>query len=118
MLMMSGWAVGGADTRRVFPPPGNGLEGERGDVAEVGEEREEARGRRRRAGEPVGRLLPSTASSSSGSGPSVEPPEAEDTPDMADTEFRSPPPGALAGFSVVGLERPAAEATREFWIAA
>ncbi len=48
MLMMSGgWADGGADTRRDFP--GNCLDGERGDDA--GDEREEARGRRSRAGD-------------------------------------------------------------------
>jgi hypothetical protein len=44
----------------------------------------------------------------------VEPPEADDTPDMADTEFLSPtalPPSAL---------RPPvdAEATSELWMAA
>jgi hypothetical protein len=114
MLMMSGWAEGGADTRRVLPP-GNGLDGERGEEAELGEEREDARGRRSWAGEPViGRTPPTTpASSSSGSGPSVEPPEAEDAPDMAETEFRSPPLGALLSAAAV-LDRPAADATKEF----
>ena len=113
ILVTSGCADGGAETRRVLP--GNCLEGERGEEAEVGEEREEARGRLSRAGEdpPCCRLCPTTASSSSGSGPRVEPPDAEDTPDMADTEFRSPPLGTLV-LSALCLGRPEAEATREF----
>ena len=115
MLMMSGgWADGGADTRRDFP--GNCLDGERGEDA--GDDREEARGRRSKAGDTAAgcRPPPTMASSSSGSGPRVEPPEAEDTPDMADTEFRSEATATTSGLAA--LLRPEAEATREFWMAA
>ena len=63
--------------------------GDRGELA--GEEREEQRGRRRRAGEGAG--APETAApvtlSSSGSGPRMDPPLAELTPDIADTEYLS-----------------------------
>ena len=118
MLMMSGgWAAGGADTRRDFP--GNCLDGDRGDDA--GDEREEARGRRSRAGDTAAGCRPpppTMASSSSGSGPRVEPPEAEDTPDMADTEFRSEAAATTSGLAAAALLRPEAEATSEFWMAA
>ena len=67
---------------------GNCLLGDLGELA--GEEREEQRGRRRRAGEGVGapEAAPVTLSSS-GSGPRMDPPLAELTPDMADTEYLS-----------------------------
>ncbi len=117
-MMSGGWADGGADTRRDFP--GNCLDGERGEDA--GDEREEARGRRSRAGDTTAaagcRPPPTIASSSSGSGPRVEPPEAEDTPDMADTEFRSEATATTSGFAAAALLRPEAEATSEFWMAA
>ena len=58
--------------------------GDRGELA--GEEREEQRGRRRRAGEGAGTPL---TLSSSGSGPRMDPPLAELTPDIADTEYLS-----------------------------
>ena len=74
-----------AETRRVLP--GNCLEGERGEEAGLwlGAVQDWGRGRRSRAGLGAGPTV-----SSSGSGPSVEPPLALLTPDMADTELRSP----------------------------
>ena len=91
-------AEGGAETRRDLEE-GNCLVGERGE--EAGEQREEVR-RRRSAGE-VGGWSPTT--SSSGRGPRVEwEEEAEETPDMPDTDW-------LASCCV-------REVTRECWMAA
>ena len=82
---------------------GNCLLGDLGELA--GEEREEQRGRLRRAGLGTGGTAPEQRPPpSSGRGSSIEPPEAELTPDMADTEIRCSSPG---GFW-----------TREFCIAA
>jgi len=86
-----GWGaeVGGADTLRDLLV-GNCLLGDRGE--EAGEDIEEALGRLSRAGlgRQVGPLTPPPGTtSSSGRGPRVEPPLAELTPDMADTELRS-----------------------------
>ena len=70
---------------------GNCLLGDLGELA--GEDMEEQRGLRSRAGLGAGGqpLLEAGTGpvSSSGRGPSIEPPEAELTPDMADTEFLS-----------------------------
>ena len=71
--------------------------GERGEL--TGEEREEQRGRRRRAGLGAEHPLaaPAPTLSSSGSGPRMDPPLAELTPDMADTEYLS----ASEGFDLI-----------------
>ena len=101
-----GPAEGGADTLLDFEVGGNCLWGERGE--EAGDEREEVL-RLRRAGEPCaarwGRLSPTA--SSSGKGPRVEWEEdAEETPDMAETDCFS------SSFCWVR------DATKEFWIVA
>ena len=85
---------------------GNCLFGDLGELA--GEDMEEHRGLRSRAGlgaggQPRPEVGGTGPVSSSGSGPSMEPPEAELTPDIADTEF---------------LSSAALEWISEFWIAA
>ena len=97
-----GWVrlPAGADTRRDLT--GNCLVGERG------EERVLERVLRRTGDSRTG-ASGSAPASSSGSGPRLEPPEAELTPDMADTEVLSS--GATG-------RPPLREATSEFWIAA
>jgi hypothetical protein len=96
MEITSGAEAGGADTLRDLLA--NCLLGERGE--EAGEVREVVRGRRRTAGDGCR----TSTVSSSGSGPRVEPPEAELTPDMAET--------------LVFSSRFPLEVTKEFWIAA
>ena len=81
---------------------GNCLLGDLGELA--GEEREEHLGRLRRPGLGMGAAPEQTPPPSSSSGSSIEPPLAELTPDMAETEIRCSSPG---GFWI-----------REFWIAA
>ena len=81
----------GAEIFLALEVGGNCLLGDLGELA--GEEREAQRGLRSRAGLGAGgQPLEDTGagpSSSSGRGPRMEPPEAELTPDMADTEFLS-----------------------------
>ena len=72
---------------------GNCLLGDLGELA--GEEREEHRGRLRRAGLGTGAAPEQTPAPSSGSGSSKEPPLAELTPDMAETEIRCSSPGGF-----------------------
>ena len=69
---------------------GKGLLGERGELA--GDDREEHLGRLRSPGLGTG-ARPEQTPSSSGSGPSIDPPLAELTPDIAETEIRSSPGG-------------------------
>ena len=98
MDTMSGGA--GAEIFLALDVGGNGLLGERGEL--TGEDMEDALGLRRRAG--LGAVLrPGTMSPSSGNGPSMEPPLALLTPDMALTLCLSSAPLL---------------AIREFWIAA
>ena len=97
---------GGAEIRRALEVGGNCLLGDLGELA--GEDMEEHRGLRSRAGlgaggQPRPEVGGTGPVSSSGSGPSMEPPEAELTPDIADTEF---------------LSSAALEWISEFWIAA
>ena len=72
---------------------GNCLLGDLGELA--GEEREEHRGRLRRAGLGTGAAPEQPPPPSSGSGSSMEPPLAELTPDMAETEIRCSSPGGF-----------------------
>lgn len=82
---------GGAEIRRALEVGGNCLLGDLGELA--GEDMEEQRGLRSRAGLGAGgQPRPEAGTgpvSSSGRGPRMEPPEAELTPDIADTEFLS-----------------------------
>ena len=82
---------GGAEILLALEVGGNCLLGDLGELA--GEDMEEQRGLRSRAGLGAGGqpLLEAGTGpvSSSGRGPRMEPPEAELTPDMADTEFLS-----------------------------
>jgi len=97
----AGLELGGADTRRdLFD--GNCLLGDLGE--ETGDDMEVDLGLLRRAGLGAEQPRPLGTASSSGKGPSVEPPLAELTPLIADTLFRS--------------SFPPLEFTREFWIAA
>ena len=83
--------VTGAEILRALVVVGNCLVGGLGELA--GDVREEQRGRLSSPG--LG-----TTPSSSGSGPSIDPPLAELTPDMADTEILSSPGFCMREFCI------------------
>ena len=92
MLGAGELAATGAEIFLALVVGGNCLLGDLGELA--GEERDEQRGRLRSPGLGAGtRPETVTTPSSSGNGPSIEPPLAELTPDMAETDILSSPVG-------------------------